>query len=56
MFQDPLPQLINELNGHLKGWANYFSYGYPRERVSANQPLRAPTIDAARSAEKPTAF
>lgn len=26
----PLPVLIREINRHRKGWANYFSYGYPR--------------------------
>jgi len=26
----PIPTMIADLNKHLKGWANYFSYGYPR--------------------------
>lgn len=30
-----LPQLIEELNGHLEGWANYFGYGYPRRGFRA---------------------
>jgi RNA-directed DNA polymerase len=27
----PLPDLIGELNRHLKGWQNYFHFGYPRQ-------------------------
>jgi RNA-directed DNA polymerase len=26
----PTPDLIEELNRHLKGWKNYFNFGYPR--------------------------
>jgi RNA-directed DNA polymerase len=31
----PLPQLIEEVNLQLKGWANYFSFGYPRVAMRA---------------------
>lgn len=27
----PIPTLIQEMNRHLKGWANYFEFGYPRK-------------------------
>ena len=26
----PLPVMVNDLNIHLRAWANYFSFGYPR--------------------------
>jgi RNA-directed DNA polymerase len=27
----PIPVLITELNRHLRGWAGYFRFGYPRD-------------------------
>ena len=29
----PLPKMVTELNRHLLGWSNYFSYGYSRDAL-----------------------
>lgn len=31
----PLPELVQKLNRYLRGWANYFDYGYPRRPFRA---------------------
>jgi len=29
----PIPRMIEVLNHHLRGWSNYFSYGYPKKAM-----------------------
>lgn len=29
----PIPQMIGEINEHLRGWANYYGQGYPRQAL-----------------------
>jgi RNA-directed DNA polymerase len=44
----PIPQLIEELNRHLKGWKNYFDFAYVRYRLTqhlrrrSQRPYRPP--------------
>jgi len=41
----PIPQMIFEVNRQMKGWANYFSFGYPRKAMrTTNTFVRARLI------------
>lgn len=31
----PIPVVIGEINRHLRGWSNYFTFGYPRQAFRA---------------------
>lgn len=31
MWVKPLPQIVEEMNRQIRGWANYFGDGYPRK-------------------------
>ena len=52
----PLPRLIAELNRHLKGWGNYFSFGRPRGGLREDQHLRTATPLSPRATEKPASL
>ena len=51
----PLPRLIEETNGGLRGWANYFRFGYPRgafRAINTYTRLRL-TIHVRRRSQRP---
>jgi RNA-directed DNA polymerase len=51
----PLPRLIEETNGRLRGWANYFRFGYPRvafRAINTYARLRL-TIHVRRRSQRP---
>ena len=29
----PTPEVVEDLNGYLRGWSNYFQFGYPRKAI-----------------------
>jgi hypothetical protein len=48
-----IPILIGELNRHLKGWANYLSYGYPRGVRLGDRLVRTWLSDPTRRSQGP---
>jgi len=51
----PLPRLVGELNRHLRGWSNYYSYGYPRKafREINSYVRRRLTVHLRRRSQRP---
>ena len=50
------PALIGELNRHLRGWANYFRFGYPRMAFREINTLRARAAQQPPEAPQPAAL
>ncbi len=54
-YKKPLLEVIKEVNVILRGWANYYRYGYPRKVFRDCEPLCAMSVRAISFESEPTA-